>query len=911
MIELATLGRVSIRREGVELETLLTHRQKFGLLVYLALEGPVNRDRLLALFWPERSQERARHSLSQALYALRRDLQEECVQMSGDAVTASGEGCTLDARELEAAAEQQQWEKVIELYRGPFLDQFSLSGAPEFDDWASRTRSQLARLARRAFREVVEARLSAGGPAAALATAVRWAELEPLEDEAQHTCIALLAQAGDRTAALKQYNVYRERLAAELQVEPLEATTALVQRIRNGEVPEFRTLEGATRPAIAEAEPDEKGVLPATAADEALPEPSPAPSLEALTGWSALLKELRSRQTIRIGLVYLGAAWIALEFTSMLTEQQVIPQQVFYLLLFFLAVGFPFTLILAWVQGQGRMEPGPLGVLVDQPTPSWVTRVQPRHLLAALTMAALFLWGGFTLFRTDERPPGPAAEGVGLDPSRVAVLPVVDQSADQSLGNLAERLTNDLIYELRRAEPLSVVPRIGVNPYRDAKLTADSIGQQLGAGTLVFGTLTKSGTDLRVNLELVDANRNEQYGSWVLLQSRTESLAAPSKLAREMANTLLSKLGKELELRRREEGTESQKALELVRRADQALEDAREFKMVEAFETAEGMYAQAENYLGQAEALDSDWVEPIVLQGWVAFERARLRSESPSEYDTVWIDNGLVHAERALNLSSGNPAALELRGWLLFYEQWITGSSETLRRAERDLQLVYSSDPTRARALVALADLYRIQGRLREARIWAERALAADPFLRFDDWTLYTFAQTLLDVGEYDDAVSFCEEGWRRFEDPVYPACLLVAMASADGPPPDVTKAWQLLQAYESSYDAEYHPAGQMLTGAILARAEHEDSARSVLRRARDQAESFDEPYRNYAAYYEANARLLLGDTAQALDLLERRLQANPDRKSYTKEESWWKPLHGHPRFEAMVAPDSAPGTTP
>ncbi|UCC72155.1 MAG: hypothetical protein JSV86_17580 [Gemmatimonadota bacterium] len=383
MIELKTLGRGAISRDGEELAGLTAQKQRFALLAHLAIEGRVSRDSLLALFWPEREEEKARHSLSQALYALRRELGEECLRVEGDAVEAAGEACTVDARAMQEAADAERWEIVTELYHGPFLDQFQLPGAPEFEKWQSTTRTRLARLARTAFRQVVDHQVAAGDLNAALATATRWATLEPSEDEAQHTYIALLARSGQRSAALKQYDAYRSRLATELEVEPLEETVALVERIRAGDAVEFQPLTATERPAkaIPVAEP-------VAAVDEAaLRDDERAPPK---SGWSAVMAELREHRVFHVGAVYLAVAWLAIQFTGTLVEHGILPDVVFRVVLFFLAVGLPFALTLAWAH-----ELKPADLAEERRTerrrlwPQWAERVRGGQVLWFL--AGLFV----------------------------------------------------------------------------------------------------------------------------------------------------------------------------------------------------------------------------------------------------------------------------------------------------------------------------------------------------------------------------------------------------------------------------------------------------------------------------------------------------------------------------------------
>jgi len=304
MIELATLGGSSIRHDGSEFTGLSAHKQKIALLSYLAVEGPVPRDSLVALFWPERGQEKASHSLSQALYALKRDLGEEVVSVAGDRVSLLPESVAIDVKQMEAAAQEERWEDVVGHYEGPFLDKFFLANAPAFDEWQTRTRAWVGSLARKAFGKVIGSRTAAGDVAGALDVAWRWARLEPLEDEAQHALVALLAMSGDRSAALKQYDAFRARLARELDVEPLEGTAALVEGVRQGVLPEspllseapLDELQASLGAPVGRAQPELPSAGPVTTDDEQLLKDELEPRLE-------IIKKLAESST---AIVYLA-----------------------------------------------------------------------------------------------------------------------------------------------------------------------------------------------------------------------------------------------------------------------------------------------------------------------------------------------------------------------------------------------------------------------------------------------------------------------------------------------------------------------------------------------------------------------------------------------------------------------------
>jgi tetratricopeptide (TPR) repeat protein len=111
-----------------------------------------------------------------------------------------------------------------------------------------RRQSHLARLHRDLCRRLTAARIEKGDAEGARAVAERWAEMDPLDDEAHHRIIDLLARTGRRSQALRHYEEYRELIARELEVEPLDQTRELVARMREGEAAPGRAREQSEAP---------------------------------------------------------------------------------------------------------------------------------------------------------------------------------------------------------------------------------------------------------------------------------------------------------------------------------------------------------------------------------------------------------------------------------------------------------------------------------------------------------------------------------------------------------------------------------------------------------------------------------------------------------------------------------------
>lgn len=234
MIRIVTLGRLSVHRDGAEIRDLLARKVPLALLIYLAEEREVSREKLAALFWAERAPDRARHSLSQALYDLTSYLGDSWLADRRDVVRVN-ERLTVDVMDLESAVAEDDVEAALELYDGHFLDGFAVESA-EFEHWAARRRAACERMHRHLLRDLVTREIGGGRLSHALRHARRWAELHPLDDEGQHRLIELLAATGERGEAMSRYESYRALLAAD-DLRPLDATVELVARIRAGDAP--------------------------------------------------------------------------------------------------------------------------------------------------------------------------------------------------------------------------------------------------------------------------------------------------------------------------------------------------------------------------------------------------------------------------------------------------------------------------------------------------------------------------------------------------------------------------------------------------------------------------------------------------------------------------------------------------
>ena len=235
VIELTLLGSTMLRRLGEPAEGLLVQPRRLALLSYLAASNGAfqRRDRLLLLFWGEQPEARARASLRQALYFIRRTLGDDVFLARGDEeVGLNPAAIRVDVTELERALSDGHAERALALYRGDFLADFNIDGAPEFERWATDRRRELRRSVVGAAWELADGSLAAGSQDQAMRWARRAVDLAEYAEHDVRRAMRTIAAAGNRSAALEMYETLRERLAADHGTGPETETTSLANELR-------------------------------------------------------------------------------------------------------------------------------------------------------------------------------------------------------------------------------------------------------------------------------------------------------------------------------------------------------------------------------------------------------------------------------------------------------------------------------------------------------------------------------------------------------------------------------------------------------------------------------------------------------------------------------------------------------
>jgi DNA-binding SARP family transcriptional activator len=250
-LQIHLLGPPEVAWQGEPLA--LSRRQVRGLLYYLAAApSPAPRDTLCFLFWPDSEQATARHNLSRLLTLLHSTLPDSTLLLArDDQVALHRQRIWTDAGALAdcctawsthgAVVHLQQ---AAALYRGPFLAGFCLPDSLEFDAWMVVERERWTRQYLQVLGTLVETLAVDAGYLEAIEYAERYLAADELAEDMHRRLIELYTLAGNRSAALQQYERCVTALERELGVDPAPETQAvyraILQRATLGAVPALR-----------------------------------------------------------------------------------------------------------------------------------------------------------------------------------------------------------------------------------------------------------------------------------------------------------------------------------------------------------------------------------------------------------------------------------------------------------------------------------------------------------------------------------------------------------------------------------------------------------------------------------------------------------------------------------------------
>ena len=218
------------------------------------------------------------------------------------------------------------------------------------------------------------------------------------------------------------------------------------------------------------------------------------------------IAELKRRNVFRSAITYLVVAWIIAQVSSIVLPAFDAPDYLMKTLIFILIIGFPISLVFAWVY-----ELSPKGI-------KKIKNIEKEEL--------------------KEQPKPKFYNGN----KKLVVLPFQNISSDNDSNYFSDGLTEEIIIRLSGIKMLDVASRSTSMRYRDSELDIMSLGRELNANFLLLGTVRKIEDDLKISTELIDVERDAQLWAEIYHGKMKDVFGIQEKVSKKIANSLQLRL---------------------------------------------------------------------------------------------------------------------------------------------------------------------------------------------------------------------------------------------------------------------------------------------------------------------------------------------------------------------------------
>lgn len=244
-LEVRLFGGVSFLINGQSVKGIPT-RAAEALLIYLLHQPmPVERERLIDMFFQASSPKQAAANLRSTLSRLRKNL-APYLQIDNRSVGINSQAdIWVDSAQFSRQMAADNLDEALPLYRGDFLAGFYLRDAPEFEHWALIERERLRLKAIEGLQSQVARFQQQAAYWDGLDAVNQLLGIEPFLEEMHRVKMMLLMRTGQRVRALQQYQRVVDLFAEELGVAVSPQTTALYERINNLTTPPPHNLPAA------------------------------------------------------------------------------------------------------------------------------------------------------------------------------------------------------------------------------------------------------------------------------------------------------------------------------------------------------------------------------------------------------------------------------------------------------------------------------------------------------------------------------------------------------------------------------------------------------------------------------------------------------------------------------------------
>ena len=246
---------------------------------------------------------------------------------------------------------------------------------------------------------------------------------------------------------------------------------------------------------------------------------------------ASFFRELKRRNVYKVAVAYAVVGWLVVQVAATIVPALHLPESLTTAVVVITLLGFPIAVTIAWAfemtpEGMKRTE----NIAPDEHLPQWSRRKFFAFIgVVALLAAALLVWERLELTNSS---PGTAAT------KSIAVLPFENLSRDPDNAFFADGIQDEILTRLAKIGELKVISRTSTQRYKSTPEDLPRIAQQLGVAHVLEGSVQKSGGQVRVTVQLIQAATDSHLWAETYDRKLTDIFVVESEVAEKIARSL-------------------------------------------------------------------------------------------------------------------------------------------------------------------------------------------------------------------------------------------------------------------------------------------------------------------------------------------------------------------------------------
>jgi TolB-like protein/Tfp pilus assembly protein PilF len=457
-----------------------------------------------------------------------------------------------------------------------------------------------------------------------------------------------------------------------------------------------------------------------------------------------LSEEIKTRKIRKWITIYVSTSLTILGVTQLFSFRYDLPSFIFNSVLIILVAGLLDTLILSWFHGKESSR-----------------RVSFVEILFHLVILIL-LGTAFDIFIISPMGESP----VEMQANSIAVLPFENMSDSKEDEYFSDGVTEDILTDLSKVSGLKVISRTSVMKYKNTNKSIRQIGKELGAQTILEGSVRRAGNRVRIVGQLIDAVHDTHIWAGTYDRELKDIFSIQSEIAEKITAALQTKLlplEKELIETSNTEDVDAYTYYLKGRHYYYNYTDEDNNKAIDMFKKAlqiDSSYALA--LAGLADAYDqrvtkywysNEWYDSALV---LSKKALKLNPKLPEAYKALGLtydnlgekDLALSNYESAIKLNPNFASAI------LNYGQ-IKSSTGRYDEALYWFRRANTLQPDNIWVIISIANVYKFLVCDSLAIQWGEKAVSLDPQNNF---ALVTLSELNLDAGNFDEAKKYIDK---------------------------------------------------------------------------------------------------------------------------------------------------------